>query len=718
MRLKIFIFSFLTVNLLICEELTLDQAVLNSPFKIATLGFHTFIPNENSILIRGQGNHWNQWYKVNLINNDTILFIDSTGFKWKENDIFVNILSFSEDGKKILIGADKKKLWRHSFTATFFVYDILTKKTLPVSSQNKNLRNAKFSPNGKFVSYIRNDNNIYVFNIEKRKERKLTITGNETLSNGHLGWLYEEELTGYDGYRWSPDSEYIAFWEEEEKNVPEFSMVEELTKYPGLKKIRYPKVGETNPSLRIGVIRIKGSGKKWIKGAYVENDYLPWMEWVNKDRVAYMRLERFQKSWDIFVADKKTGKSIKVLSEFDSKGWVDNHQQIRFLNDGRIVWVSEKSGYKHLWISKHSGSKSWPITEGKWEVSKIIHIDEDEEIIYFMSNKQSVFENKFFSVRYDGTGLKLLTPEDGNHSISLLGSKLYFLDTFSSLIKPKTILLKELKTGKVVRTVADTDKNQFKKYGWKSPQIVQFPTLDSLYNLDGLLLLPKDYTPTKKYPLIVYGYGMPGTQIVWNKWGSLWSQFLSQQGYIVFSMDSRGMGGRGEEFKNFSYGDMSKFLSIDHIAGVKQLIKLGYVDPNRVGAWGWSGGGYFTCLMLTRNSDYFKAGVAVAPCTDFRLYDTAYTERYMGDLKKNKSGYDSTNVLSWVHRMEGSILIMHGSNDDNVHLQHTSKFVNQALLLGKDVEWYNYPGKDHGIYGGGARKHVYKKMIDYFSRRL
>ncbi|MAL65079.1 MAG: hypothetical protein CMF94_03145 [Candidatus Marinimicrobia bacterium] len=718
MRLKIFIFGFLSANFLICEELTLDQAVLNSPFKIASLGFHTFIPNENAILIRGQGNHWNQWYKVNLINNDTILFIDSTGFKWKESDIFVNTLSFSEDGKKILIGTDKKKLWRHSFTATFFVYDVLTKLTFPISSQNKNLRNAKFSPNGKFVSYIRNDNNIYVFNIEKRKERKLTTTGNETLSNGHFGWLYEEELTGYDGYRWSPDSEYIAFWEEEEKNVPEFSMIEELTSYPGLKKIRYPKVGETNPSLRIGIIRIKGSGRKWIKGAYVENDYLPWMEWVNKDRVAYMRLERFQKSWDIFVTDKKTGKSIKVLTEFDAKGWLDNHQQIRFLNDGRIVWVSEKSGYKHLWISKHSGSKSWPITEGKWEVSKIIHIDEDEEIIYFMSNKQSVFEHKFFSVRYDGTGLKLLTPEDGNHSISLLGSKLYFLDTFSSLIKPKTILLKELKTGKVVRTVADTDKNQFKKYGWKSPQIIQFPTLDSLYNLDGLLLLPKDYTPTKKYPLIVYGYGMPGTQIVWNKWGSLWSQFLSQQGYIVFSMDSRGMGGRGEEFKNFSYGDMSKFLSIDHIAGVKQLIKLGYVDPNRVGAWGWSGGGYFTCLMLTRNSDYFKAGVAVAPCTDFRLYDTAYTERYMGDLNKNKSGYDSTSVLSWIHRMKGSILIMHGSNDDNVHLQHTSKFVNQALLLGKDVEWYNYPGKDHGIYGGGARKHLYRKMIDYFNRRL
>ena len=231
-------------------------------------------------------------------------------------------------------------------------------------------------------------------------------------------------------------------------------------------------------------------------------------------------------------------------------------------------------------------------------------------------------------------------------------------------------------------------------------------------------MLPKNYDPDKKYPLIVHGYGMPGTQIVWNKWGSLWSQYLSQQGYIVFSMDSRGMSGRGEKFKNFSYGDMSKYLIADNAAGVKQLINLGYVDPQRVGAWGWSGGGYFTCLMVTRNSKYFKTGVAIAPCTDFQLYDTAYTERYMGSLETNKSGYDSTNVLSWIYRMKGSLLLMHGSNDDNVHLQHTSKFVNYALSLGKDVEWYNYPNKNHGIYGGGSRKHLYQKMIDYFNRNL
>ncbi len=710
----LFIISFSVYG----KKLTLDQAVMDSPFKIASLGWHAFFPNENAILIKGQGDKWKEWFKVDLIKNDTILFIDSLSFRWKGNDVFVNSLSFSKNGRRLLIGTDKKKLWRHSFTSTFFIYDIVNKEFFPVSSQNKKLRNVKFSPNGMYVSYVRQDNNIYIFNIKTKREKQLTRTGSETLLNGHFGWLYEEELTGYDGYRWSPDSEYISFWEENQEMVPEFFMLNELNHYPTIKTIRYPKVGESNPSLRLGIIRIKGAGRKWIKGGTVVDGYLPWMEWVNKDKVAYMHLDRLQKHWDIFVADRKTGKSVKILSESDPKGWLENHKQIRFLKDGRVIWISEKSGYKHLWISKHSGSISWPITQGQWEVTKIVHIDEDKEVVYFKSNKESIFESRFYSIRYDGTDLKLLTPEDGSHSVSLLGSKLYFLDTFSSLQIPKTIQLKELSTGNLIRTIDKTDKSQFEEYEWQTPKIIQFSSLDSSLILDGLLLLPKNYNPKIKYPLIVHGYGMPGTQIVWNKWGSLWSQYLSQQGYIVFSMDSRGMSGRGEKFKNFSYGDMSKYLIADNAAGVKHLINLGYVDSQRVGAWGWSGGGYFTCLMVTRNSKYFKTGVAIAPCTDFRLYDTAYTERYMGNLETNKSGYDSTNVLSWIYRMKGSLLLMHGSNDDNVHLQHTSRFVNLALILGKDVEWYIYPNKNHGIYGGGSRKHLYQKMIDYFNRNL
>ena len=698
--------------------LTYEEAMHNSPFKSASMGWTIPFPNEDAILIRGSGDNWRKWYKVDLLSSDTILFLDSMALNNKGDDIYVSDLEFSKKGDKVLIRTDSKKIWRYSHFSTYFVYDVLKKRLNPLTDQNKDLRNVKFSPNGELIAYIRKDNNLYVYDIPRGRQRQLTTTGSETISNGHFGWLYEEELTGYDGYRWSPNSESIAYWEEDESMVPEFSMINDLGQYPSTRKIRYPKAGERNPTLRIGVIRIKGAGRKWIDNAFVDDDYLPWMEWVNDQKLSFIKMRRNQKSWDLFVSDRTTGRSLKVLSEDDEAGWLENHGQIKYLSDGKIIWISERSGYKHIWMSKHSGSRYWPITEGSWEVSNIVHIDEESKLIYFMANKESIFEKRLYSIRFDGTELALLTPESGSHSVRVTGTERYFIDTYSSLDVPRRILLKELKTGNIIRVLGETALDQFNEYEWSNPKIVHFPSADGSTILDGTLILPPDHDPDKKYPVIIHGYGMPGTQIVWNRWGSIWDQYLAQQGYVVFSMDSRGMSGRGEAFKNLSYGDMSKYLALDNVAGINFLIDEGYADPKRIGAWGWSGGGYFTCLMLTRNAKYFKAGVAIAPCTDFRLYDTAYTERSMGMPQTNKAGYDSTSVLSWVHRMEGSILLMHGTEDDNVHAQHTTQFVQSALRSGKDVEWYQYPGRNHGIYGGGARDHLYKKMMEYFKENL
>ena len=704
--------------LIYASRLTLEEAIVNSPFKTASLGWTIVFPNEDAVLIKGKKDNWKQWYKVSFASMDTTLFLDSTSLKWKDNDLDVQSLSFSLDSRKILIKTNMKKLWRYSNSADYFVYDLLRKKLYPLTDDNKNLRNVKFSPDGEKIAYVRTDNNLYVFNLSNKRERKLTNSGSETVLNGHFGWLYEEELTGYDGYRWSPNSESIAYWEEDESKVPQYSMINELELYPSIKKIRYPKAGETNPTLRIGIIRVKGTGRKWIDVAHSANGYLPWMEWVNNKKIAFLKMDRYQKNWDLFVSDKMSGKSIKILSESDPEGWLDNDGQIMFLDDGKIIWISERSGFKHLWLSKHSGSKFWQITEGKWEVSKIMHIDEKKQVVYFIANKNSVYENRLYSVRFDGTDLQLLSIESGNHSVTITGGKTYFIDTYSSIEKPKVIVLKDLVTGELIQVLKETDLSQYEEYDWSFPKFVHFLSDDKTVTLDGMLTFPPDYNSSKKYPIIVYGYGMPGTQIVWNRWGSTWNQFLAQQGYIVFSMDSRGMSGRGEAFKNLSYGDMAKYLSKDHETGIKYLIDQGYANPERIGAWGWSGGGYFTCLMLTKNSKYFKAGVAVAPCTDFRLYDTAYTERSMGLPEENKAGYDSTSVISWIHQMKGSILLLHGTADDNVHNQHTTQFVQAALKSGKNVEWYQYPNRNHGIYGGGARDHLYKKMIEFFKEKL
>ena len=712
------LFLLITFLPIFASKLSLEEAVINSPYKFSSLGWMVPIPGEDAYLCRGKNDNWKLWYKVKFPNQDTTVFLDSSAFNYKGDDLYISNLKFSKTKDRLLVKTSSKNIWRHSSWGTYFIYDLITNTLNPLTEKNKNLRNVKFAPNGKVLAYVREDNNLYVYDIDRNRERKLTTSGSATKLNGHFGWLYEEELTGYDGYRWSPDSKSIAFWEEDESKVPEFILYDELGKYPVTSTIRYPKAGETNPTLRIGILRVEGAGRKWVENAYVTNDYLPWMEWVNNEKVAFLKLDRKQKHWDMYVANRKTGKSIKVLSESDENGWLDNHGQFYFLKDGKIVWISENSGFKHIWMAKHSGSKSWAITEGNWEVSEIKYIDEVNNRIYFTANKESVLEIRFYSIRFDGTDLKLLTPDDGFHKIQILGSKEYFIDTYSSLSLPKIISLKKLEDGSTIKILDKTDIKQFNDYKWSTPKLIQFPTKDSLETLDGMIVLPVNYDKNKQYPVIVHGYGMPGTQIIWNRWGSTLNQYFAQEGYIVFSMDARGMSGRGEVFKNLSYGDMAYYLAKDHLAGVNYLIKAGYADPEKIGAWGWSGGGYFTCLMLTKNGKYFKTGVSVAPVTDYRLYDTAYTERSMGLPNENKAGYDSTNTIFWINRMKGSLLLIHGTADDNVHSQNTTQFVQAGLRSGKDIEWLQYPNRNHGIYGGGSRIHLYKKMINYFNDNL
>ena len=716
--MKCIIFNIILLSPLFGIWLTQEQAVLTTPFKTASLGWKINYPLDDSFIIKGSGDKWRSWFRVDLLKSDTTLFLDDSAFNYKGDDLLVSDLTFSKNANKILIKTDSKQIWRYSTEGTYYVFDRLSKKLMPLTDDNSNLRNVKFSPDEKNIAFVKKDNNIYVFNFKSKRQKRLTSSGSATISNGHFGWLYEEELTGFDGYRWSPDGENIAYWEEDESKVPEYSLINDLGLYPKITKIRYPKVGQNNPSLRIGVARVKGAGKKWISGALTNDDYLPWMEWVDNDRLGFTKMGRRQKNWDLFIANKSNGSSSKIISESDPNGWVDNHGEIYFLNNGKILWISEKSKFKHIWISKHSGSKKWALTEGSWEVSKIVYINEKESLVYFIANKESVFGQNFYSIGLDGTDLRLLAGESGVHNIEITSSGEYFIDSYSSLKKPKKITLRELKTGKIIRTLKETKLDQFTQYEWSYPNIISFPSEDKSVTLDASIVFPPNFSKNTLYPVIIHGYGMPGTQIVWNKWGKTFDQYLAQQGYIVFSMDTRGMSGRGEDFKNYSYGDMSKYLARDQIAGIKYLQSKKYVDKNRIGAWGWSGGGYFTCLMLTKNGEYFKAGVAIAPCTDFRLYDTAYTERSMGLLSENKKGYDSTNTLNWINRMSGKLLIMHGSEDDNVHSQHTTQFINKALRAKKEVAWHQYPGRNHGIYGGGARKDLYGKMIQFFRENL
>ena len=699
------------------NRLTLEDVTGKSPFEVASLGTIVWQPGEDAYTFLKQSNGVRSLYKVDLFAGDTTLFLDGERLKFSGSPVVVTNYSFSGNGQRILIQTDHEKIWRRSHWGTYWIYDTETAIMTPVSGENKRLRNVKFSPDSEMVAYVREDNNLYTFKIDRRRERRLTRTGTDVVLNGHFGWVYEEEFSKYDAYRWSPDSKSIAYWEENQSRVAVFTLINELELYPVTTEIRYPKAGQTNPTMRIGVVKATGGATRWMDIGDNRDMYYPRIYWHSPERLLVMRMRRLQNRWDLLICNPKSGKKKQGLMEMDQDGWVNIHDNYRFLEKDELVWISERSGYQHLHRHTLKGEELAQISSGQWEATRIVHVDEEGGVVLFMANKASVAESHLYSVSFDGTGLKQLTTEKGNHSVQFSPSGQYFVDSFSSVSQPRKILLKR-RDGTVVRIIEETDKSQFDDYDWSVPQFVTFKTHDGAATLDGIVTLPVGYNKRKKYPMIVYGYGMPGTQIVRDRWGGLWNQFLAQEGFIVFSMDARGMSGRGETFKNLSYGDMSRYLAKDHVAGIDYMVREWGADPDRVGAWGWSGGGYFTGLMLTKNGAQFKAGVSVAPVMDFRLYDTIYTERSMGLPQDNEAGYDSTSVFSYVDNLQGHLLVIHATGDDNVHSQNTTQLVEKFVNAKQPLEVFYYPNRAHGIRGGNSRIHLYTKMFNHLREHL
>ena len=704
-------------NLFGGKRLTLEDVTGESPFEIASLGKIVWISGEDAYTFLKQSNDVRSLYRVDLMTDDTTLFLDGEQLKFNGSSVVVTNYSFSQDGHKILIQTDREKIWRRTNWGTYWIYNRETDEMVPVSKNNQRLRNVKFSPDGKMVAYVREDNNLYTFEIGRKRERQLTRTGTDVVLNGHFGWVYEEEFSIYDAYRWSPDSKTIAYWEENQSRVPVFTMINELELYPVTTEIRYPKAGQTNPTMRIGVVKATGGATRWMDIGDNRDMYYPRIYWHSSEQLLVMRMRRLQNRWDLLICNPKSGKKKQGLMEMDENGWVSVHDNYRFLEKDEIVWISERSGYQHLYRHTLKGEELAQLSDGQWEATRIVHLDEERGVVYFMANKASVAESHLYSVSFDGTGLKQLTTEKGNHSVQFSSSGEYFVDSYSSVSQPSKIVLKK-RDGTTVRIIKETEKKQFDDYDWSIPRFVTFKTHDGAATLDGIVTLPVGYKKGKKYPMMVYGYGMPGTQIVRDRWGGLWNQFLAQEGFIVFSMDARGMSGRGEVFKNLSYGDMSRYLAKDHVAGIDYMVREWGADPDRVGAWGWSGGGYFTGLMLTKNGSHFKAGVSVAPVMDFRLYDTIYTERSMGLPQDNEAGYDSTSVFSYVDNLQGHLLVIHATGDDNVHSQNTTQLVEKFVNAKQPLEVFYYPNRDHGIRGGNSRIHLYTKMFNHLREHL
>ena len=645
--------------------------------------------------------------------------VNGTDLKYGGKQINMSHYQWTDDGKFLLIEGPVKSIWRHSTQAPFYLYNVSTKKINALSNGNIHLRNVKLSPDGTKVGFVRN-HNIYVVDLKSGKETAITTDGTQNILNGEFDWVYEEEFGLADAWRWSPDGREIAFWQLNQTREKVYHLIDEMGEYNTVFDLKYPKVGEQNAVVKIGVADLESGKTTWMDIGSNDDNYVPRIFWTNSSGLlAIMRLNRLQNNLELLMANANTGKSKIVITDSNNT-WVDVRHDIFFLKkSNQIVWTSEMSRYNHAYLYDYNGKLINQITKGNWEVSSVDGVDEKSGWVYLTSKKDSPTQQNLYRVKLDGTDFQKISGEHGWYNANYSPDYKHFIEFYSNVSIPTVTTLRNV-DGSLVRVLANGKIPALANYNMVYPQFLTFKTTDGT-ELNAYMIKPANFDSSKKYPVLVYGYGGPGSQMVVDRWGStrtFWHQYMTEHGYIVFCVDNRGTGGRGKAFKDLSYLDLGKWSVHDQIEGAKYLANLPYVDASRLGFWGWSGGGYLTCMMMTKGAGYFKAGVAVAPVTDFHLYDAIWTERYMGSPIGNKKGYDSASVLTYADKLKGKLMIIHGTGDDNVHYQNTLQLMQKLIDANKQFDVMFYPNKNHRISGGITQLHLFTKISNYFFNNL
>jgi dipeptidyl-peptidase 4 len=629
---------------------------------------------------------------------------------------------WSPDERSILFVSEppiKQYFSRLTPAGNFFLYDVKLKTLRQLTDVYEPMFNPKFSPNGTKLGFVRG-NNLFVLDLATGTETQLTTDGADHIINGKFDWVYEEEFSISDGWRWSPDSKSIAFWRLDETCVPEFHLVDFMTMRDDVMPLRYPKAGDPNSIVRIGVVLLETKNTVWMDLGADDDMYIPRMQWFpNGKRLALQRLNRLQNKIEILEANAATGRT-HVLFADSEKTWIDEQYDLRiFKSEQEMLWTSERDGYSHLYLYDAKGTLIRQITKGKWDVAGVSGIDEKKRLVYFSADSVTPIEKQFYAVSLDGGAPKQLTENGYSHTINSSIGEQAFLDYYSSASTPTKIALRSSE-GKLVRIVEENSIKALKPYRIVPKEFFTFITSDSV-KLYGWMIKPLNMNPQKKYPVLFDVYGGPHSQNVTSAWGGstfLWYQLLAQKGYIIVSVDGRGTGGRGKEFASVVYRDLGKWELHDQIEAVKYLSTLSYIDTSRVGIWGWSYGGYMAVLAMLRGGTYFKTGVAVAPVTDWRFYDDVYTERFMGLPKDNPEGYKESSALTYADQLRGNLLIIHGTTDDNVHWQNSIQLIDALEKSGKQFRTMFYPNKNHSIYGGNTRLHLFEMITDYILEKL
>lgn len=624
---------------------------------------------------------------------------------------------FNNDESKLLITTESNPVFRHSTLGKFVVYDLKTKSIVEVDTDF--IQEPTFSPDSKKIAFVKN-NNIFIKNLESQKTTQVTFDGKKNeIINGVADWVYEEEFSFVRAFEWNSESNQLAFIRFDERQVPEFSMdIYGKQLYPTQNVFKYPKAGEKNAVVSLHIYNLTST---FISDISLENyEYIPRIKWSKDSNIlSVMTLNRHQNDLRLYFVDSQKSTTTLVLQETD-KAYVDIHDNLTFLADNSFIWTSEKDGFNHIYHYDKTGKLKNQITKGNWEVTNFYGIDEKNKTIYYQSVEDGSINRSIYSISINGKNKKRLNTSIGNNSASFSKNFQYFINTFSDVNTPTYYTLHKNSGEKIKDIITNQNlKNKVAEYNFSAKEFFNLQTKDG--NFNAWIIKPTAFDASKKYPVFIYQYSGPGSQSVSNSWlttNDLWYQMLAQQGYIVVCVDGRGTGFLGAAFKKMTYKELGKYEVIDQIEAAKELGKLPYIDATRIGIWGWSYGGFMSANALFKGNDVFKMAIAVAPVTNWRNYDSVYTERFMQTPQENPSGYDENSPINHVEKLKGKFLLIHGSADDNVHVQNSMQMIEALVQANKQFEWAIYPDKNHGIYGGKTRHHLYQKMTDFIKNNL
>ncbi|MBI5472846.1 MAG: S9 family peptidase [Ignavibacteriae bacterium] len=659
-------------------------------------------------------------YDVATGKRETVVDASLLVMKAGEKSMRIGSYEWSRDGKFILVTGTLPAR-RTKSGGAFGVFDVAKKTFRVLSDTSLEQAIIHFSPDAKKVGFVRS-NNLFVIDIATGKETQLTFDGSENVLNGKFDWVYEEEFSIIDGWQWSPDSKRIAFWRLDQSNVPTFPLVNYSSDdaHAEVETMRYPKPGDPNSLVRVGIAEIASGRIAWVDLGAAPDIYVTRINWTrNAELLAVQRMNRAQDTLQLLLADAKTGNTRSILTEVDT-AWVESESDdLTFLEDGKhFLWTSYRDGYTHIYLYRLDGTLVRQVTQGNWNAVKIEAVDEKRQLIYYTGTEATPLERHLYRIGFDGTGKKQLTESGSWHSINMSPDHATFIDSYSSFAKPASVVLRRADGTEKDKLVINTT-DVFESLPLAKHEFFTMKTSDEV-PLNGWMIKPADFDPNKKYPVLMHVYGVGGQTVV-NRWGGhsyLWYQMLAQKGYIIVSVDGRGTGGYDKAFIQVVHRRLGMQSTLDQIEAAKYLGSLPFVDAKRIGIWGWSGGGYSTCMAMMLGAEVFKTGIAVAAVTDFKFYDSIWSERFMDTPEENPEGYKETSVMTHAAKLKGNLLIVHGTTDDNVHWQNAIVLINELIRQNKQVETMFYPGRRHGISGDNATRHLYTLMTRYIFENL